>query len=99
MDLQDSPVAVIDVRAIRPLERHAIIMNRFDHLKAGESMELVNDHHPLPLFMQFDSTRRDTFVWDTLEAGPEVWRVRIGKRAGPATGGCCGGCGGRGGCH
>ena len=93
MELRDPTVStLIDVRTIRPHERHALIMSRFDQLAPGGFMDLVNDHNPLPLYKQFDSTRRHTFVWDTLEAGPEVWRVRIGKLAGPAAGTCCGGC-------
>jgi uncharacterized protein (DUF2249 family) len=39
----------------------------------------VNDHDPKPLRYQFEVEHPDEFTWDTLEAGPQVWRVRIGK--------------------
>jgi uncharacterized protein (DUF2249 family) len=69
----------VDVRRIVPRERHPLIFSTFDALQPGERFELVNDHHPKPLFYQFSFERNGTFSWDYLEQGPEVWRVRIGK--------------------
>ena len=40
---------------------------------------LVNDHDPLPLRYQFEAQYAGEFTWDYLEAGPTVWRVRIGR--------------------
>jgi len=40
---------------------------------------LVNDHDPKPLYYQFAAEYPDRFTWDYLEAGPEVWKVRIGR--------------------
>jgi len=45
-------VSVIDVRTIAPYERHAQIFGRLDALGAGESLQIVNDHDPVPLRMQ-----------------------------------------------
>ncbi|MBF6593441.1 MAG: DUF2249 domain-containing protein [Thermaceae bacterium] len=70
----------LDVRSIAPRERHPQIFNLFDGLKPGEAFELVNDHDPKPLFYQFNAERGGQFGWDYLEQGPEVWRVRIGKK-------------------
>lgn len=88
----------IDVRAITPRERHALIVTRFDALQPGQSLLLVNDHDPLPLQAQLELEGALRFSWDYLEAGPEVWRVQIGKGAGAkrAAGSCCSGgaCGG-----
>jgi uncharacterized protein (DUF2249 family) len=72
---------VLDVRTMVPRERHPLIFSTFDALQSGESFELVNDHDPKPLFYQFSFERSNAFTWDYLEQGPEVWRVRIGKRA------------------
>ncbi|KJS38968.1 MAG: hypothetical protein VR70_08965 [Rhodospirillaceae bacterium BRH_c57] len=83
---------VLDLRATPPQERHPTVFGTFDHLKAGESFTLVNDHDPMPLHLQFDMNRTGTFEWLTLEKGPEVWRVRVSKVEG--SGNCCGGCGG-----
>ncbi len=70
---------VVDVRVIPPRERHPMIFQTFDMLQPGETFELVNDHEPKPLYYQFLHERPDQFEWDYLEAGPDVWRVRIGK--------------------
>jgi len=85
----------VDVRAIAARERHPLIFSTFRALGAGQAMELVNDHDPKPLYYQFQAELPGRFSWDSLEAGPEVWRVSIRKLAGShAQGGCCGSCGG-----
>jgi uncharacterized protein (DUF2249 family) len=69
---------VIDVREIKPAERHPMIFQAFEELNPGESFVLVNDHDPKPLFYQFKFEREGQFSWDYLEQGPD-WKVRIGK--------------------
>ena len=73
--------AEIDAQAISPRERHPRIFARFARLSPGESFVLVNSHDPQPLRAQFEDRHADAFTWDYLESGPEVWRVRIGRRA------------------
>jgi uncharacterized protein (DUF2249 family) len=68
----------IDVREIRPAERHPMIFEAFEALSSGEAFVLVNDHDPRPLFYQFKFEREGQFSWDYLEEGPD-WKVRIGK--------------------
>jgi len=95
-------ITPIDVRAIIPRERHALIFSRFDALAPGQALELVNDHDPRPLRYQFDSRSPGQFEWTYLQAGPDLWRVRIAKRMATARdmvasgGSCCSGgaCGG-----
>jgi len=41
---------------------------------------LINDHEPRPLYYQFLMELPDQFEWEYLETGPEVWKVRIGKK-------------------
>lgn len=85
---------VIDVRHIAPRERHATIFEVFRSLGVGDTMEIVNDHDPRPLYYQFQSESPGSFSWDYAQNGPDVWRVGIKKLArsdGPASG-CCGGC-------
>ena len=82
----------VDVRAIPPRQRHPTIFSAFDALFPGEALLLVNDHDPKPLFYQFQAESRGQFTWDYLEAGPQVWRVRIGKadeNAAQAAARCC----------
>jgi uncharacterized protein (DUF2249 family) len=70
----------LDVRPLIPLERHPKIFETFDALTPGEAFELVNDHHPEPLYTQLQAARSGQLSWTYLEEGPEVWRVRIGRR-------------------
>ena len=82
----------IDVREIAPRERHATIFATFQGLAPGESFELVTDHEPVPLAMQFQIEWPGQFEWQVIEAGPVEWRVRIVRQA--ARKSCCGCCGG-----
>jgi uncharacterized protein (DUF2249 family) len=85
----------LDVRRIPPPERHARIFSGFDALQPGQALQLVNDHDPLPLRRQFEGRAPGSFDWAYLEAGPDLWRVRIGKLAAKAPGwagdSCCSG--------
>lgn len=75
-----NPSTTIDVRNIVPRERHPLIFGTFANLRPGDAFMLVNDHDPKPLYYQFQAEKAGEFSWDYLQEGPEVWRVRIGKR-------------------
>lgn len=77
-----SAETVLDVRPIPPREKHPTIFRTFTALEPGESFVLVNDHDPRPLRYQFEFELAGQFAWDYLEQGPDVWRVRIGRREG-----------------
>jgi uncharacterized protein (DUF2249 family) len=70
---------LIDVRLMPPRERHPKIFGTWEELLAGESILLINDHDPVPLYYQFAAEHKGTFHWDYLERGPDVFRVRISK--------------------
>ena len=94
MSTPSDVIPSVDVRQITPRERHPLIFSTFRALGANEAMELVNDHDPRPLYDQFQQQLPSRFAWDYVESGPEVWRVRITKLAGPhSSGQCCGSCG------
>lgn len=84
----------IDVREIAPRERHALIFSALRRLGTRETMEIVNDHDPRPLYDEMQAEQPGRFAWDCLESGPVVWRVCITKLAsGRTEDQCCGGCG------
>lgn len=70
----------IDVRLIEPKFKHSIIFEQFDELMKGESLLLINDHDPKPLYYQLLAERGNIFNWKYEENGPEVWKVRINKK-------------------
>jgi uncharacterized protein (DUF2249 family) len=85
----------VDVREYAPRDRHPLIRSTFRSLGVGETMELVNDHDPKPLYEQLQAEMPGQFGWDYLQSGPDVWRVRIAKLAkSDSDGKCCGSCGG-----
>ena len=89
------PVTIVDVRRIAGRDRHPMIFSTFRGLAAGQAMELVNDHDPVPLYHHFQAELPGQFGWDVVERGPDVWRVAITKLASThGDGQCCGACGG-----
>jgi uncharacterized protein (DUF2249 family) len=70
----------LDVREVAPRQRHTLIFDTYTGLKPGEAFILINDHDPRPLYYQFNAEHTGQFSWNYLEQGPEVWRVRIGRR-------------------
>ncbi len=78
--MADGFAAELDVRPLPPRDKHATIHATFDALAVGESMLLINDHDPKPLHYEFQMERPGVFEWEYLERGPEMWRVRIGRR-------------------
>ncbi|MDF9801346.1 regulator of cell morphogenesis and NO signaling [Catalinimonas alkaloidigena] len=73
-------MSTIDVREIAPKDKHQFIFESFDKLPEGESLMLINDHDPKPLFYQFQEERPGQLQWKVLQAGPEVWQVQIHKQ-------------------
>ena len=69
----------LDVRDLLPRLRHERIFATFHNLKPGEAFVRVYDPDPKPLYDQFQAEHSGQFSWDSLEEGPEVWRVRIGR--------------------
>lgn len=59
--------------------RHPFILETFDQMVSGDFFELQNDHDPHPLRCQFMAERTDSFTWEYVEEGPDLWRVIIGK--------------------
>ncbi len=76
----------LDVRALAPAQRHETILASYGDLDPGQGFVLVNDHDPKPLRYQFEAEHAGQFTWDSIEAGPRVWRVRIGRPAAEAQG-------------
>lgn len=72
----------IDVRDIPPKNRHPKIMDTFNDMAAGETLTLVNDHDPKPLFYEMQA-EQDTFAADDYEVtqeGPERFVAKFPKQ-------------------
>lgn len=74
-------IDILDVTVIQPRLKHPTIFEWFDRLRGGEAFIIHNDHDPKPLYYQLLGERGNTFKWEYLEQGPEVWEVKISKLA------------------
>ncbi len=69
----------IDVRWIAPHRRPVLLCELFEALAPGEAVMLVDDRDPGALCTECQIARAGQLVWEYLEKGPPVWRVRISK--------------------
>jgi regulator of cell morphogenesis and NO signaling len=69
----------LDVTQIEPKLKHSTIFQKFDALSGGEAFVIHNNHDPKPLYYQMVAERGETFGWEYLEEGPEIWKVKISK--------------------
>ncbi len=70
---------ILDVTQIEPRLKHPTIFKKFDALSGGEAFVIHNDHDPKPLYYQMIAERGQTFDWEYLKEGPEIWEVKISK--------------------
>lgn len=71
----------LDLREVpRPL-RHRLVFQKLDALPLGGSFVLVNDHDPVPLSRQMESTRQGQVAWEYIQRGPDIFRIRIRRTA------------------
>lgn len=80
-EMDRSAERVINVAEIDPRYRHMIIFQLFEHLPAGNSLQLITDHDPRPLRFQLEARHGSRCEWRYLEQGPDVWRVRLRRAA------------------
>ena len=70
----------LNVTTIAPKDRHPLIFKTFDGLGKDETLILVNDHDPKPLYYSLLHEREGRFAWDYLAEGPVEWKVKITKK-------------------
>lgn len=71
---------VLDVTVLDPRIKHETIFGEFNKLKPGNSLVILNDHNPRPLYFHLLNMHGEIFNWEYLEEGPEWWKVRISLR-------------------
>jgi len=69
----------LDVRPLRKPDKHPRVFATYDSLPVGEAFVLINNHDPRHLRDEFDTDQPNSFGWEYVEQGPEVWRIRISK--------------------
>ena len=71
----------LDLRPMPPFERHQKIFQIWDKMKAGQTLQIINDHDPRPLRYQFMVEYKDKFDWQYVQSGPKDWIVNIKRTA------------------
>ncbi len=79
MSEQTASTIELDVRELIPRDRHTRIFATIDDLEPGQSLRLINDHDPKPLYYQLMAERAGQVDWQYIENGPTVWQVQITK--------------------
>jgi uncharacterized protein (DUF2249 family) len=71
----------LDVRPVEPKDRFERIMGAYEGLTPDQVLELTVDHDPKCMYYALQATRgAGAFSFEYLEAGPEIWRVKVRKR-------------------
>lgn len=73
--------ATVNATEYPPQLKHKVIFATFADLAPSTSMQLINDHDPVPLRYQFDAMHPGAFAWEYLEQGPNIFRVKITRLA------------------
>ena len=76
------PAARLDLRDVPPPERHPMIHEAFQALDSGETLRIVNDHEPKPLFYEFQAEvdAFDEEAYDVRREGPREFVADLPKR-------------------
>ncbi|SNZ03887.1 Uncharacterized conserved protein [Natronoarchaeum philippinense] len=74
-------MTTIDAREIPPVQRHDEIHAAFHDLDSGETLTIVNDHEPKPLFyeMQAEIDSFDAENYEVEQRGPEEFVAKLPK--------------------
>lgn len=77
---KSTPKTLLDVRSVEPKHRFEKIMNAYDELHPGETLDLLVDHDPTCMYYTLKVDYGDgTFAFDYVERGPVTWRVHVTK--------------------
>jgi uncharacterized protein (DUF2249 family) len=74
-----TPIIQLDLRTLPPHQRHEKIFTTFQTLHSGETLQIINDHDPKPLYYQFLHDYPHRFQWTYDQSGPREWKISIVK--------------------
>ena len=70
-----------DVRMIDPYRIHVDVFDKLSTLAIGQAIVMVHDVDLRPLYFRLLAECKLAFNWQTLDDGPEVWRVQLSRKA------------------
>jgi regulator of cell morphogenesis and NO signaling len=69
-----------DVRMIDPGTMHIDIFDRLSAMEIGQSVVIIHDQNLRPLYFRLQAEYRHALGWETLDDGPEAWRVQLTRK-------------------
>jgi len=78
----DEGVPELDVRSVPHAIRHATVFGALGAIAAGQSLDLVAPHDPIPLLGQIADREQGRIGVEYLQRGPDAWRLRLTRSAG-----------------
>ncbi len=79
--MASAKIVTLDVRQMPPWERHPTIFQTFNSLEVGDTLKLVNDHEPRPLYYQLMAEMPGQVEWESKEVAPREWVALIKRVA------------------
>lgn len=70
----------LDARTIPHKIRHGAVIGAFGQVRSGAAMVLLAPHDPKPLLAQLGQIEGDALDVSYLQQGPDVWRLRLGRK-------------------
>ncbi|AEN05256.1 Protein of unknown function DUF2249 [halophilic archaeon DL31] len=79
---EQEPADRLDLREMPPPERHPKIHNAFEALDSGESLVIINDHDPQPLYyeMAAEMPTFDAEAYTVDQVGPQEFVATLPKK-------------------
>mgnify|MGYP000017513231 CR=1 FL=1 len=71
----------LDLRDVSPPKRHPLIHEAFDEMDSGDTLTIVNDHEPKPLFYEFQAEVEafDVDGYEVEKTGPNEFEAELPK--------------------
>lgn len=79
--MAEAKTVTLDVRQMAPWDRHPKIFEILANLEVGDTLKLVNDHEPKPLYYQIMAERPGEMEWESNQVAPREWVALIKKVA------------------
>lgn len=70
----------LDIRPVDPQRTRPTVVAAYNKLAVGESFVLVDNRDPMLIRTVLNAQEAGAVGWQYLEAGPDVWRVRITRK-------------------
>jgi uncharacterized protein (DUF2249 family) len=57
--------------------KHQKLFGTIGSMQSGETLLIINDHDPRPLYFRLNGQQPGAFGWEYEQEGPDVWKVIV----------------------